>query len=89
MKAVALAHGLTTFTRSNDAVIMRSNSVTGVRDIIPVHIKDIENHKADDVAMKSNDVLYIPDSVGKKVLVRGAEAAVSIGSGLAIYRSAP
>jgi polysaccharide biosynthesis/export protein len=89
MKAVALAHGLTTFSRSNDAVIMRSNSVTGVRDIIPVHIKEIEKHKADDVAMKSNDVLYIPDSVGKKVLVRGAEAAVSIGSGLAIYRSAP
>jgi polysaccharide biosynthesis/export protein len=89
MKAVALAHGLTTFSRSNDAVIMRGNPVTGKRDIIPVHIKQIENRKADDVAMKSNDVLYIPDSVGKKVLARGAEAAISVGSGLAIYRAAP
>src|SRR6202789_995263 len=89
MKAVALAHGLSNFARSDDAVIMRSNPVTGKRDIIPVHIKQIENRKADDVAMKSNDVLYIPDSLGRKVLARGAEAAISIGSGLAIYRSAP
>jgi len=89
MKAVALAHGLTGFSRSNDAVIMRGNPITGKRDIIPVHIKEIENRKADDVAMKSNDVLYIPDSLGRKVLARGAEAVVAVGSGLAIYRSAP
>lgn len=89
MKAVALAHGLTGFSKSNDAVIMRGNLITGKRDIIPVRIKDIENRKADDVAMKSNDVLYVPDSVGRKVLARGAEAAIGIGSGLAVYRSAP
>jgi polysaccharide export outer membrane protein len=87
MKAVALAHGLTNFSKSNDAVIMRSNPVTGQRDIIPVHIKQIEDHKADDVAMKSNDILYIPDSVGKKVLARSAEAAISVGSSVAIFRS--
>ena len=50
--------------------------------MIPVRIKQIENHKADDVAMKSNDILYIPDSVGKKVLARGAEAAIGIGTGV-------
>jgi polysaccharide biosynthesis/export protein len=87
MKAVALAHGLTSFSKSDDAVIMRSNAVTGQRDIIPVHIKQIENHKSDDMAMKSNDILYIPDSVGKKVLARGAEAAVSVGSGIAMFRA--
>jgi hypothetical protein len=37
--------------------------------------------------MKSNDILYIPDSLAKKVAVRALEAAVSIGSGLLIYRS--
>jgi polysaccharide export outer membrane protein len=87
MKAVALAHGLTSFSKSDDAVIMRSNPVTGQRDVIPVHIKQIENHKNDDMAMKSNDILYIPDSVGRKVLARSAEAAISIGSSVAIFRS--
>jgi len=87
MKAVALAHGLTAFSKSDDAVIMRSNSVTGQRDIIPVRIKQIENHKTDDMVMKSNDILYVPDSVGKKVLARGAEAAIGIGTNVAIFRS--
>jgi hypothetical protein len=37
--------------------------------------------------MKSNDILYIPDSVGKKVLARGAEAAVGITTSVVTYRS--
>jgi polysaccharide biosynthesis/export protein len=88
LKAVALAHGLTGFAKADNAVIMRANPVTGQRDVIPVRIKQIENQKTQDVGMKSNDVLYIPDSKGLKVLARGAEAAISIGSSVAIYRTA-
>jgi polysaccharide export outer membrane protein len=88
LKAVALAHGLTGFAKADNAVIMRGNPVTGQRDVIPVRIKQIENQKTQDVPMKSNDVLYIPDSKGLKVLARGAEAAISIGSSVAIYRTA-
>jgi len=36
--------------------------------------------------MKSNDILYVPDSAGKKALARGTEAALGIGTGLAVYR---
>jgi polysaccharide biosynthesis/export protein len=86
LKAVALAHGLTGFAKADKAVIMRNNPVTGQKDVIPVRIKQIENQKTDDVKMNSNDILYVPDSVGLKVLARGAEAAVSVGTGLAIYR---
>jgi polysaccharide export outer membrane protein len=88
LKAVALAHGLTGFAKADSAVIMRANPVTGQRDVIPVRIKQIEDQKTQDVPMNSNDVLYIPDSKGLKVLARGAEAAISIGSSVAIYRTA-
>ena len=37
--------------------------------------------------MNSNDILYIPDSLGLKVLAKGAEAALQVGSGVAIYRA--
>jgi polysaccharide biosynthesis/export protein len=87
LKALALAHGLTTFAKANSAVIMRTNPATGNKDQLPVRIKDIENHKVPDVAMKSNDILYIPDSRSLKVLARGSEAALGVGSGIAIYRS--
>jgi len=87
LKAVALAHGLTGYAKPNDAVIMRTNTATGQQDQIPVHIKEIENHKAEDVAMKSNDILYIPDSTGKKVLAKGGEAMLGLGTSVAVYRA--
>ena len=86
LKAVALAHGLTNFAKSDAAVIMRNNPATGQKDAIPVRIKKIENHKSDDVPLQSNDILYVPDNKGMKALARGAEAAIGIGSGVAIYR---
>lgn len=86
LKAVALAHGLSGFAKADQAVIMRSNPETGQKDMIPVHIKQIENRKTEDVAMKSNDILYVPDSLGLKILAKGAESGVAIGTGLAIYR---
>jgi polysaccharide biosynthesis/export protein len=86
LRMVALAHGLTNFSKPDDAIILRNNPLTGNRDQIPVHIKQIQQKKTDDVPMKSNDILYVPDSKGKKVLARGSEAAISVGTGLALYR---
>jgi polysaccharide export outer membrane protein len=87
LKAVALAHGLSAFAKANSAVIMRTNPATGQKDEIPVPLKQIENRKAADIAMNSNDILYVPDSTGKKVFARGGEAALGIGTGIAIYRA--
>ena len=86
LRAVALAHGLTSFAKANSTVIMRTDPVTGRRVVVHVRLKDIEKHKADDVSLKSNDILYIPDSAGKKALARGTESALGIGTSLAIYR---
>jgi polysaccharide export outer membrane protein len=86
LKALALARGLTTFAKSDAAVIMRNNPATGQRDAIAVQIKKIEDHKIDDVPLQSNDILYVPDNKGMKALARGAEAALGIGSSVAIYR---
>jgi len=88
LRAIALAHGLTGFAKSDDATIMRTNPLTGQRDQIAVHIKQIEKHKADDLAMKSNDILYVPDSTGKKVLAKSGEAALGIGTAVVVYRAA-
>jgi len=87
LKAVALAHGMSAYAKPDRAVIMRTNPVTGQKDVIPVRIKDIENQKTQDVALNSNDILYIPDSLGLKILAKGAESALQVGSGVAIYRS--
>lgn len=87
LKAVALARGLAGFSKPNDALIYRMNPKTGEREAIPVHIKQIENNKSEDVTMKSNDILYVPDNLGLKIAARAAEAAVSIGTGVLVYRT--
>ena len=87
LKAVAIARGLTGFAKANSSMIMRTNPATGKRDAIPVHLKDIEKHHADDVALVNNDILYIPDSLGKKALAKGTESAVGIATGVAVYRA--
>jgi hypothetical protein len=36
--------------------------------------------------LKSSDILYVPDSAGRKALAKGASAALGVGTGIAIYR---
>lgn len=88
LRVVALAHGLTGFAKADDAVILRNNPETGKRDEIHVQIKKIEKNKIPDMLVKSNDILYIPDSAGKKALTRAGQSAIGIGTGIAIYRVA-
>lgn len=88
LKVIALAHGLTSFAKADSAVILRNDTVTSQRQEIPVRIKQIEKRKTDDVILKPNDILYIPDSAGKRALARGTESAIGIGTSLAIYRVA-
>lgn len=88
LNAVALAHGVTAFAKLDDTVIMRNNPATGKRDTIPIRLKEIQNHKAPDVPLESNDILYVPDSRGKKALAKTGEAMLGIGTSVAIYRGA-
>jgi len=48
----------------------------------------LEKNKTADIPLKSNDILYVPDSAGKKALARGSEAALGIGTGVVLYRAA-
>jgi polysaccharide biosynthesis/export protein len=88
LRAVALAHGLTSFAKADSAVLLRTNPETGKRDEIRVEIKKIEKNKIPDVLVKSNDILYIPDSTSKKAFARAGQAAIGIGTSVTIYRVA-
>jgi polysaccharide biosynthesis/export protein len=88
LKVVAIAHGLNSYAKADSSVILRTNPATGKRDQIPVHLRQIEKNKVADVPILTNDILYVPDSKGKKALAQGTTAAVGIASGVALYRIA-
>lgn len=88
LKVIAIAHGLNSFAKADASVILRTNPATGKRDQIPVHLREIQKNKEADVVVRTNDILYIPDSRGKKALAQGTTSAIGIASGVALYRIA-
>jgi len=87
LQAVALAEDLKpTAQREHSMIIRRDLSKTGERQEIAVNLKKVLAGQTPDVVMEPNDILFVPDSTGKKALRRGAEAAIQIATGLALFR---
>jgi polysaccharide export outer membrane protein len=86
VQAIAMAEGLGQAPDSKHAKIMRLNPGTDQRSEIPVDLRAILQGKATDVPLQGNDILFVPDSTGKKAALRIMEAAIQTGTGIAVYR---
>ncbi len=86
LQALALAEGLTRTSAKSQARIIRADEKTGQRSEIPLNLQKILEGKVPDVVLQPKDIVFVPNSGARSALYRGAEAAVSILSGVAIYR---
>lgn len=87
LQALSMAEDLkSTARRENAMIIRRSDSSGPERQEIAVNLKKILANRNPDIPMQANDILFVPDSGGKKALQRGAEAIIQVATGLAIYR---
>jgi len=84
LQAVAMAEGVTPQAATKSARIMRSNG-DGPRRSIPVNVAGILSNKESDFDMQPGDILFIPESMGKKIGARVAEAALQAATGFAIW----
>ena len=66
LKAIALARGFKGTAKPRKAVIIRKNPDTGEESEIAVNLKKIMARKTADVSLHANDVLFVPDSLGKR-----------------------
>jgi polysaccharide export outer membrane protein len=87
LKMLALAGGLNHTAKSDHAVIVRRDR-QGQQHEQTVDLKKVVERKAEDVRLEASDILYVPDSTAKRVLYKTIEAAVGIGTGIALYRVA-
>ena len=87
LKMVALAEGLTPYSAKIAYVYRRDEA--GTKTEIPVELDKIMQRKSPDVALKVDDLLYIPDNKTKRAtmtaLDRMALFGSSVGSGLLIW----
>lgn len=86
LQAIALAEGLTRTSSSSFARIIRTSETTGQRKEIPIDVNKILAGKKADPILEPRDILFIPNSAARSALFRGMEAALSIGTGVAVYR---
>jgi polysaccharide export outer membrane protein len=84
LKVLSLAGGTTGSAKMKEAVILRKNPDTGKRDEVPVDLKKVMGLKTEDVMLQASDILFVPDSNGKKALHRAGDIAISLTSGVAL-----
>lgn len=85
LQALSLAEGLDRGAAPDRARILRPGGDLGTRREIPLNLSRILKGQAEDVALGPDDVLFIPGSAAKSAALRTAEAAIQIGTGIAIW----
>jgi len=83
LQAIALAGNVTRTAVTKRAIILRKDpKALAGHEQIDVNLKDILSGKAPDQPLMADDILFVPDSTGKRVLTR----AIALATSVAIYR---
>jgi polysaccharide export outer membrane protein len=85
LQALSTANGFASASAPQKSKIIRITPGTAERVDIPVDLNKILAGKAEDIAMRPNDILVVPSSVPKKAGTRALEAAVQAATGIAIW----
>jgi polysaccharide biosynthesis/export protein len=88
LQALALAEDAkSTALRSHTVILRNDPQAPEGRKQIPVDLKAIVRGKSPDPLLQAEDILFIPDSSGKRALHRGFESVLQAATGVAIYSS--
>jgi polysaccharide export outer membrane protein len=85
VQAIALAEGFRPVAATHRGVIVRQSTNDQVRREIPVDIAQMMAGKETDLLLAPNDILYVPESGGKKALKAMGDVAMAAVNGIAIY----
>jgi polysaccharide biosynthesis/export protein len=83
LQAIALAQGTNPTAAKGSAKLIRTTPQG--RQEIPVNLKKVLSSKETDLAMKDNDILFVPSSAAKSAL-KDFEAALPAATSASIYR---
>jgi polysaccharide export outer membrane protein len=86
LQALSLAEGLEPTAAAKNARILRPTPGGGPRTEVAVDLRRIMEGQSGDVPLNSDDILFVPSSKAKSASLRALEAALQIGTGIAIWR---
>jgi polysaccharide biosynthesis/export protein len=85
LQALSLAGGLDRAAQPQNSRILRATTGDSRREL-PLDLRKILSGRAEDVSLRSDDILLIPASAPKKAALRAVEAAIQLGTGVVIWR---
>ena len=87
LEALAMAEGLGPQSQEQNAKVLRLVPGSTGRREIPVDLRKVQAGKAEDIALRADDILFVPTSMPKRAGVKAAEAALSAVVGVAVWRT--
>jgi polysaccharide export outer membrane protein len=88
LQALALAEDTKSTAQRDKSLIIRKDSQSPEgRAQIPVDLKKILRGQSPDPSLQAEDILFVPDSSGKRALHRGLESILQVTSGVVVYSS--
>lgn len=86
LEALSYAEGLGATPATGKSKILRPIPGSTQRQEIALDLKKVLAGKGEDVALRPNDILFVPTNTPKKAFTKAAEAALQTAAGVAIYR---
>lgn len=86
LQALSFAEGLAGPSAPQNSRILRQGPKPAERVEIAVNLKRVLEGKVADVALRPNDILFVPSSASQKVAARVLEAVIQTGTGIVIWR---
>ena len=86
LQALSMAGGMSRAAGPKNAKLLRQTPGNGERTEIAVDLKKILAGQGKDTPMFPEDILLVPNNAPRSVALRSMEAALTIGTGLVLYR---
>jgi polysaccharide export outer membrane protein len=87
LEALSLAEGLGPNAAPKSARILRRTAEGQMaRQQIPIDLKSILAGKTEDISLRPDDILFVPDNGSRRVAAKAAETALATISGVVIWR---
>lgn len=86
LQALSMAGGISRSAGAKNAKVLRVVAGNTERSEIPVNLKLVMEGHGKDFQLLPDDILFVPGAMSKNIAMRSLEAAITVGTGLAIYR---
>jgi polysaccharide export outer membrane protein len=84
LQAIAIASGLAKAAKSKETRILRLTPGSAKRTELVVNVQDMLRGKLDDVTLKPEDILFVPNSLAKEIASKTVESVTGLST--LIYR---